>query len=159
MTQFALISSLEWILFYPHYFLYPNKMLTKTILIQKADKGTMAVNDPIPPFYGLATESVAACAASLLKPHAIIAMQTPSPRPAWQEPAYNASDSHPCRRAFIRCLRDETIRLEMQDLMLKDSGVDWVVRDLDTDHSPWLCREAEFVAVLKDVVDGFVSRG
>lgn len=156
MTQFILISSPRLIPFYSLYPLYPNKLLTKTLLVQKAGKGTMNVIDPIPHFYGLATKSVAAHAVSLLKPHAIIAMQTPSPRPAWQEPEYNASDSQPCRRAFIRCLRDESIHLERQDLMLKDSGVDWVVRDLDSDHSPWLSREADFVAVLKDVVDGFV---
>lgn len=115
----------------------------------------MTVIEPIPSFYGLASESVAANAVSLLKSHAIIAMQTPSPLPAWQEPEYNASDSLPCRRAFIRCLRDETIQLEIQDKLIEDSGVDWVVRDLDSDHSPWLCMEAEFLAVLKDVVEGF----
>lgn len=119
----------------------------------------MTVIDPIPLFYGLATESVAANATSLLKPHAVSAMQTPSPRPAWQEPEYNASDSHPCRRAFIRCLRDETILVEIQDRLIEKSGVDWVVRDLDSDHSPWLCMEAEFLAVLKDVVEGFVLGG
>lgn len=41
--------------------------------------------------------------------------------------------------------------------MLKDSGVNWVLRDLDSDHSPWLCREAEFMAVLKDVINEFVN--
>lgn len=124
--------------------------------------GTVTVTDPIPRFYGLATEPIAAHAASLLKPHAAIAMVTPSPRPAWQEPVYNASnasDSTPCRRAFIRCLRDQSIHVEVQDKMLKDSGVDWVVRDLDSDHSPWLCMEAEFLALLKDVVEGFVLGG
>lgn len=134
-------------------------MLTKTLLFKKkkkkAEKGTMTVIEPIPHFYGLVSESVAANAASLLKAHAIIAMQTPSPRPAWQEPEYNASDSLPCRRAFIRCLRDETIHVELQDKLIEDSGVDWVVKDLDSDHSPWLCMEAEFLAVLKDVVEGF----
>lgn len=117
----------------------------------------MTAIDPIRFFYNLSTESVAAHAASLLKPHAIIAMQTPSPRPAWQELEYDASGSHSCRRAFIRCSRDETIYLELQNRMLKDSGVNWVLRDLDSDHSPWLCREAEFVAVLKDVINGFVN--
>lgn len=119
----------------------------------------MTVIDPIPVFYGLATESVATNAVSLLKSHAVIAMQTPSPQPAWQEPEYNASDSYPCRRAFIRCFRDETIRIEAQDKLIEDSGVDWVVRDLDSDHCPWLCMEAEFLAVLEDVVDGFVIGG
>lgn len=119
----------------------------------------MTIIDPIPPFYGLATESVAKNAVSLLKPHAVIAMDTPSPRPAWQEAEYNASDSYPCRRAFIRCLRDETIRMETQVKSVEDSGVDWVVKDLDSDHCPWLCMEAEFLAVLKDVVDGFVLNG
>lgn len=137
--------------------LYPNQMLTKTLSVQKADKGTMRVIDPIPFFYSLSAESVAAHAASLLKPHAIIAMQTPSPRPAWQEPEYDASESHPCRRAFIRCSRDESVGLELQNKMLIDSGVNWVLRDLDSDHSPWLCREAEFLAVLKDVINEFVN--
>lgn len=116
----------------------------------------MTIIDPVPFFYSLSTESVAAHAASLLKPQAIIAMQAPSPRPAWQELEYDASGSHPCRRAFIRCLRDESICLELQDRMLKDSEVNWALRYLDSDHSPWLSREAEFVDVLKDVINEFV---
>lgn len=117
----------------------------------------MSVIDPIPFFYNLSTESVAAHATSLLKPHAIIAMQAPSPRPAWQEPEYDASESQPCRRAFIRSSRDESVSLELQNKMLNDSGVDWLLRDLDSDHSPWLSREAEFVAVLKDLINEFIN--
>ena len=41
--------------------------------------------------------------------------------------------------------------------MLNDSGVDWLLRDLDSDHSPWLSREAEFVAVLKDLINEFIN--
>lgn len=159
MTQFAVISSPRWIRLYSlyPYSEYPSQMLTKTLSVQKADKGTLNVIDPIPFFYNLTTESIAAYATSLLKPHAIISMQAPSPRPAWQEAEYDASESHPCRRAFIRCSRDESVCLELQNRMIKDSGVNWLLRDLDSDHSPWLSREAEFVAVLKDVINEFVN--
>lgn len=40
------------------------------------------------------------------------------------------------RIAYIRTVKDVGIPLEVQNMMLKSTGVEWIEKDIDTGHSP-----------------------
>ena len=53
-------------------------------------------------------------------------------------------------RAYVVCTRDRAIPPRLQRLTLDAAGCDPVL-ELDTDHSPWLSRTAELVAILEEL--------
>lgn len=81
------------------------------------------------------------------------ALMSPSPPSAWADPGYSG------RRAYIRCSQDATIPVFAQDLMVKYSGVEWVIKDFDTSHSPYLSRPAELAECLVGLAEDFVREG
>ncbi|CAG8953447.1 hypothetical protein HYFRA_00010196 [Hymenoscyphus fraxineus] len=111
--------------------------------------GICTVPFPIPVFYQDAPPETALAVSSSLLPHSILSFNSPSPAPAWKDPEFVG------RLAYIRCMQDRAIPASMQDLMIKDSGVEWVVRDIDAGHSPFLSRPEELSDILKELAEIF----
>ncbi len=61
------------------------------------------------------------------------------------------------RRGYVTCLQDRAIKPALQKLMYTRAGCDPVV-EIDTDHSPWLCRTDELVRAL-DGIAGVLAAG
>ena len=57
-------------------------------------------------------------------------------------------------RAYIECLRDKAVSIELQRLMQADLPCRFV-RTLDCDHSPFYSAPTDLVEVLCQLADGF----
>jgi hypothetical protein len=111
------------------------------------------VPEPVGVFYADVPESIAFEAAAQLRPHSTNALMSPSPPPAWVDPEFSG------RRAYIRCSEDKAVPAFLQDLMVQRSAVEWVIREFDTSHSPFLSRPAELAECLVGLVEGFAREG
>lgn len=122
-------------------------------LLQQEETGYLDVSDPAAVFYNDVSKPSSAEACAGLRPHSMNALMSPSPPSAWADPEYAG------RRAYIRCAQDRAIPVLAQDLMVQQSGVEWVVKGLDTSHSPFLSRPAELAACLAGLAEEFVTEG
>ena len=77
-----------------------------------------------------------------LLPHAVKAFESPAPAPAWAEEAF----AH--NLAFLRCTQDAALPTFVQDMFLQRSGVEWVVKDIQSSHSPYASRPQEVTDTL-----------
>ena len=57
---------------------------------------------------------------------------SPIPRATWDNNAYKG------RIAYIRATKDATFPLQMQQTMIDGTGVEWIVKDIESAHSPQL---------------------
>ena len=74
---------------------------------------------------------------------------SPCPRATWD------SDEFKGRVAFIRTTQDGAIPLAVQQLMLDGTGVDWIVRDIESGHSPQISQPEKLTAMIVDLAKGF----
>lgn len=88
-------------------------------------------------------------AAKNLKLHSQAALSTPSPPSAWGDSEFDG------RRAYIRALDDHTILPIAQEMMVKYSGVEWKVKEINTSHSPYLSKPQELVDNILECISGF----
>jgi len=107
-------------------------------------------DDPINLFYADLPSEIAARAVENLMPHAFSVFHTPSPPPAWTEEDFKG------RLAYVRCMEDAALTPTIQDVMIQGTGVEWVVRDIVTSHSPFLSKPAELTSLLKELAEEFL---
>ncbi len=69
----------------------------------------------------------------------------------WRDGGYDG------RRAYIRCLQDRALLPAVQDLFINRSGVSWVVKDLDTSHSPFMSAPDDLVKVTEEIFAEFYA--
>jgi hypothetical protein len=74
-----------------------------------------------------------------------------SPPTAWQEPEYKG------KLAYVRTMQDRAVPLFVQDMMMERSHVKWLVKDIETSHSPFLSRPKELTGLLLDCVNHFLA--
>jgi pimeloyl-ACP methyl ester carboxylesterase len=74
---------------------------------------------------------------------------SPCPRATWD------SDEFKSRVAFIRATQDAAIPLEVQQMMLDGTGVEWIVKDIESGHSPQLSQPEKLTAMTVELVKGF----
>ena len=55
----------------------------------------------------------------------------------------------------MRTLNDVLIKVEMQQAMIDGTAVEWVVKDVESDHSPQLSKCEDLVATIVEVGRGF----
>ena len=86
-----------------------------------------------------------------LLPHATVAFKSPSPPPAWAEPAFRG------RLAYIMCTEDQAIPKVGQEIMMQLTGQPWVVRELQGSHnSAFLLKEQEAAGLVAGIVEIFL---
>jgi hypothetical protein len=62
----------------------------------------------------------------------LASFKSPCPRASWDEQAFKG------RIAYIRPVKDQGIPAQVQNMMIEGTGVEWIVQDIDTGHSPQL---------------------
>lgn len=58
----------------------------------------------------------------MLLPHALKALESPAPLPAWVESAFKG------RLAYLKCMQDRALPPVVQDVFVKQSGTEWKSR-------------------------------
>jgi hypothetical protein len=106
-------------------------------------------DDPVKLFYHDLSPEVAARAVDNLVPHAYSAFNTPSPPPAWAEEDFKG------HFAYIRCMQDAILPPFVQDAMMQGTGVEWIVRDIEAAHSPFLGKPEKLTGLLRDLASQF----
>ena len=95
-------------------------------------------------FYDDCDSAIAIELNDLLVPQAVSAFATIASQPAWAQDAFQG------RRVYVRHLRDKAISLGKQDLMIKESGVEWETRDIDAAHSAWASKPDDLVGIIAE---------
>ncbi|KAL8654025.1 MAG: hypothetical protein Q9210_001766 [Variospora velana] len=107
-------------------------------LIRDTPSGGMTIISPaIEALFNDVDRDTASRLVAFLVPHAILSFESPAPKQAWTEPAYEG------KRAFLRCTQDHTIPLAVQDMCVQRSGLDWIVKDVDAGHEAHISRLSE----------------
>lgn len=115
------------------------------------ETGNLNVSDPKEVFYADVPDPLASEAIAHLRPESMSALTSPSPPPAWPDSVHNG------RRAYIRTLEDKTIPSIAQEMMIKYSGVEWVVKVLNTSHSPFLSQPKQLFNDLVGLAKDFAT--
>lgn len=76
---------------------------------------------------------------------------SPVPRATWDSDVYKG------HIAFIQTLNDAAIPLQVQQMMLDGTGVDWIVKDVESGHSPQISQPEKLKTVLIDLAKGFAA--
>ena len=111
--------------------------------------GQLNIQDPVSVMCQDVSAPLALQAVAAMRPQSMNAFMSPSPAPAWADAAYTG------RCAYIRCTQDAAIPVFAQDLMLKMSGVDWIIHTMETGHSPFLSCPAELANFLIKLASNF----
>lgn len=109
----------------------------------------MSVQNEMETFFNDCPPELAKRVTATLKPHSERAIKTAPSAIGWQDKAYDG------RRAYIRCLQDKALPIEIQDSFIARSGVEWVVKTLDCSHSPFLSMPDELTAEVAEIVGEF----
>lgn len=99
-------------------------------------------------FNDIDDEQAARLGKSLL-PHSMRVFDSGTPAPAWAE------DDYAGKIAFIRCTADQALPLFLQNMFMENSGVEWIVREIESSHSPYISQPQKVVEVLNELVTQF----
>jgi hypothetical protein len=108
-------------------------------------------DDRVPPLYADAPDNLAPVLAVTAMAHGKTSWESPVPRASWDHEDFKN------RVAYIRTLRDAAIPLNLQQMMIEGTGVEWVIRDVDCGHSAQLARAEEVVGIVEELVRGWVA--
>jgi hypothetical protein len=71
---------------------------------------------------------------------------SPIPRASWDSEAFKDTV------AYIRTVNDTSLPLFMQQMMIDNAeGVNWILKDIESDHSPQLSQPEKFSALLVEL--------
>lgn len=113
------------------------------------ETGQLDVENPAQVFYHDVPSDKVPTAIKNLELHSQAALSTPSPPSAWGDGEFDG------RRAYIRALDDHSISPTAQEMMVKHSGVEWKVKEMNTSHSPFLSKPEELAKVIRDIISQF----
>ena len=87
----------------------------------------------------------------LIQPHSMRAFATGTRRCALGEENFKG------KLAFIRCTKDQALPPFLQDMFVEKSGVEWIRRDIESSHSPFLSQTEKLVDLLDEIISLFVQ--
>ncbi|KAF2791057.1 hypothetical protein K505DRAFT_310276 [Melanomma pulvis-pyrius CBS 109.77] len=74
---------------------------------------------------------------------------SPCPRATWD------SDEYKGRVAYIRTVNDAAIPLQVQQMMIDGTGAEWIVKDIESGHSPQISQPEKLTTLLVDLAKQF----
>lgn len=75
------------------------------------------------------------------------------PRATWD------SDVFRSRVAYIRTLNDTAVPVSVQQMMIDNAkGAEWIIKDIESDHSPHLSQPEKFCEMLLELARQFESK-
>jgi len=96
--------------------------------------------------------SLAKVHAAQLQPHATLAFKSPSPAPAWADPAFRG------RLAYIVCIQDQAIPKVGQEAMMQLTGQEFMVQELHGSHNAtFLSKPGEAAEMVVGFVEKFLK--
>ena len=117
-------------------------------LIQEANDLVLC-DDRVPPLFNDVAPAHAAVAAISAMAQGLSSFTSPCPGASWD------SDEFKGRVAYIRTAQDHTIPAPVQQMMLDGSGVQWLLRDIDSGHNAQISRPEELVGVVVGLAEVF----
>lgn len=77
------------------------------------------------------------------------AFKSPSPRATWDNEQYKG------RVAYIRTVNDASLPVVVQQMLIDGTGVDWTVKDIESDHSPQISHPEKLTGILLELAKTF----
>jgi hypothetical protein len=74
---------------------------------------------------------------------------SPCPRATWDDDEYKG------RVAFIRTTNDASLPLHIQQMMIDGTGVEWIVKDIESSHSPQISQPENLANMLLGLAKEF----
>jgi hypothetical protein len=105
--------------------------------------------DRIPPLYQDVPTTLADAAAASALAQGMTSFVSPCPRATWQDDEYKG------RVAYIRTLNDAAIPLPVQQNMLDGTGAKWIIKDIESGHSPQLSQPERLTGMLVELAKEF----
>lgn len=105
--------------------------------------------NPIPALFNQVLATLATAAATSAIAQGLTSFNSPCPPTTWDSEHFKG------RLAYIRTVYDALILLDTQQAMIDGTGVEWIVKDIESDHSPQLSRAEELVGILVDLATVF----
>ncbi|KAF1963781.1 alpha/beta-hydrolase [Byssothecium circinans] len=114
------------------------------------DANVIRCDDPIPPLYPEVPPTLASAAAASTIAQGLTSFYSPMPRASWD------SDGFKNRVAYIRTVKDTSVPVFVQQVMIDNAkGAEWVVKDIESDHSPHLSQPEKFCGMLLELARQF----
>jgi hypothetical protein len=79
----------------------------------------------------------------------MVSLNSPCPQASWGAEEYKG------RVAFIRTLNDAAIPLQAQQMMLDGTGVNWIVKDIESGHCPQISQPQKLTEILVELARVF----
>jgi hypothetical protein len=93
---------------------------------------------------------LAAAAAASTMAQGLTSFHSPIPRASW-----DSEDFKGCV-AYVRTMKDVAPPSIVQQMMIDSAkGANWIVRDIESDHSPQLSQPEKLCEILLELVKGF----
>ncbi|KAH7136014.1 hypothetical protein B0J11DRAFT_611854 [Dendryphion nanum] len=106
-------------------------------------------DDRVPPLYHDVPADLADAVAVSAMAQGMTSFTSPCLRATWDSDAYKG------RVAFVRTLNDAAIPLPVQQMMIDATGVQWIVKDLASGHSPQISQPEKLRDLLVELAEGF----
>ncbi|KAH7130095.1 hypothetical protein B0J11DRAFT_482395 [Dendryphion nanum] len=114
------------------------------------DANVIRCDDRIPPLYPEVPLTLADAAAASTMAQGLTSFYSPCPRASWD------SEEFKDRVAYIRTVNDTGLPIFVQQMMIDNAkGVDWIIKDIKSDHSPHLSKPEEFSELVVELVRKF----
>ncbi|KAL8654427.1 MAG: hypothetical protein Q9226_003440 [Calogaya cf. arnoldii] len=75
----------------------------------------------------------------------LTSFQSPCPAATWDKEAFKG------RCAYIRTVNDQALPYDVQNMMLDGTGQEWIIRDIETGHSPQLAAPGKLSSIIIEV--------
>ena len=81
--------------------------------------------------------------------HCLTAFKSPCPVASWNEQAYRG------RCAYIQTLDDQALPYEVQNMIIKGTEQEWLIRDIETGHCPHLAAPDNLSTMIIELAQHF----
>ncbi|KAH7379145.1 hypothetical protein DE146DRAFT_626061 [Phaeosphaeria sp. MPI-PUGE-AT-0046c] len=110
-------------------------------------------DDRVGPLYQDVSEELQQVVADAAMAQGMTSFTSPVPRASWDSEEFKGSI------AFIRTIHDAAIPLVVQQMMLDGTGAEFIVRDIESGHSPQLSQPERLTEILVELAKTFGLKG
>lgn len=79
----------------------------------------------------------------------LTSFKSPSPRATWDSPEFKG------RVAYIRTMNDTGFPVIVQQMLIDGTGEDWIVKDIESGHSPQISHPEKLTEILLELAETF----
>ena len=105
--------------------------------------------DPKSPLFQEVSPGLADAAAASSLNQCMTSFKSPCPAATWDAEAFKG------RCAYIRTLNDQAVPYEVQNMMIRGTEQEWIMKDIETGHSPQLVAPEKLSAIIPALPEHF----